>query len=600
MTLEREPRPDGFVLISASEADMRRQRIVSAVLGVMVAACSSPARAEGTTTTPDRIRRVEDYAARAAALGFSGELLVARNGRVLLQRGYGFADESTGRSNDDRTVFYLASLSKQYTAAAVLKLVADGKVALDDPLSKLLPGVPEDKRAITLRQLLTHQAGLGTFGWNDVAGDWLEADRDAAVAGILGTPLATSPGAKVSYTNAGYVLLAAIVERVSGRPFQEYVALELLAPAGIKTTAFGWTKPSVHDVASGYSGVIARGRYLDRPRSWLRVGPADALSTVGDLYRWVRALQTDRVLPASLRSMMFSVQGEVEPGYGYGFGWWVREDQQHRPRVVFHAGDYPGFHSEVRWYPAQDLTLVVATNQEFRGTSMTETFLNGVLSVLRNGPDPLPSLVESGSRGSKLDGTYCGTDDSCVIVNASGAGLRVEPVGQQLVDWLDGADPSGTAARRADGMRTVDLVLTLKHDGPSAYTDVLADGARNDEPSFEQEWRQIREADGPLHSVQILGTLAPGSEPARSRSLVRMSSERGTRLMSYEWNRGRLEGTNPSAAPEIEPLRFAPEGDGAYVSFDWSSGALLRLRFAPGTLTLVAPSGKTLALARSL
>lgn len=541
----------------------------------------------------ERIETVKDYAQRAALLGFSGELLVAQHGKIVFQHGYGFADNAARRLNDDETVFYLASLSKQYTAVAILKLVEQGKLTIDDQIGSLLPNLPPDKRGVTVRQLLTHSSGLGNYGWDEALGDWRVMARDRAVSGILATPLEYSPGTKFSYTNTGYVLLAAIVERVAAKPFQEFVEQELLRPLDINNTYFGFSGPSARSEAIGYSGEIVRGSYLARPHSWLRVGPADALATVADLYRWFRALQTDRVLPASLRLAMFTVQKEIEPGYGYGFGWWVREDADHRAAAGFHAGDYPGFHCEARWYPADDLTLIVAANQEFRGTSITEAFLNGIVTVLRGGRDPLPQVSVNNDSHPKIYGSCFLENETAVIVSKKDSSLRVDPVAQSVIDLLFGADAQGSTARRQIGARTMDLVLKLKHDGPGAYVDTLADSAKKDEPDFEKEWQQIGSSAGTLRSVQLLGTL-PGQGFGQARSLVRLNFDRRTLLMFYTWHDGQLVSTQPDAAPAIEPLLFAPMKDGTYAAYDWTAGAVIQLRLEHHNLVLQMQSGKSI------
>jgi CubicO group peptidase (beta-lactamase class C family) len=445
--------------------------------------------------------------------------------------------------------------------------------------------------------LLTHTSGLDSFGWDDLAGDWKPMDKSAAVDGILQQPLRHPPDSTFSYTNSGYVLLAAIVERVSGKSFQAFVQDRLLRPAGLANTRFGWNTSGHVRTAKGYSGEIERGSYLDRPHSWLRVGPADAMATVDDLYQWVRALQTHRVLPATMVSEMFSIQRQIEPGYGYGYGWWVRADRDRKPTVIFHAGDFPGFHSEVRWYPADDITVIAATNQEFRGASITEPLLNGIVDVLRGRPSPLPEVAVRTTASGRVSGSWVTPDGSGVIITTTDTGLRVEPIGQTIVDLLSGADPSGTETRRADGARTVDLVLELKHDGAGAYAKALADDVKADLAAFEAEWRQLTDAYGVLLSVQLLGTI-PGETALQSRSLVRLKFERATMLMSYAWKDGRLLSTQPRARPEIEPLAFGLEQNGSYAAFDWISGATIHLHPDSGKLTLIASPSRSVTLVR--
>jgi len=525
-------------------------------------------------------RRLDDYATRAEALGFSGTLFVEKGGRVILSKGYGYCDIARGIPNSPDTVFYLASLSKQFTAAAILKLESDGKLSVNDQISRYLPGVEADKAAITIHQLLTHTSGLGNFGFDDLAGDWRQMNRDDAVRGILGTQLQAQPGKKFSYTNTDYLLLAAIVEYVSKERFQDFVHQKLLVPGRVEGIGFGWNwSGDSLQVAHGYSGLDDLGNYLGRTKTWLRVGPADALARAEDLGRWLRALQSGGVLPANEREKMFSLETVIEPGYGYGYGWWVRQTPDGLRRIVFHAGDFPGYHSEMRWYSVDDLVLIVASNMEFRGSSITENLLNGTLAVLQGKePDLQKASLASPEEAAQLAGKYVLEDGGWIEVTDKRARLFVSAQGQKALDLLMGNDTTLSSSRRDDGQRALDLVMRLKHQGSTAYGGTLTPGSAPQEKDFEEEWKDLSSRYGDLRSFQFIGTLPVGSKA--SRSILQMNFERKTLFMAFTWIASKLDSTQPNVNP-LQSLALGRISKDHFIAFDWAAAKSLEFEFVP-------------------
>ena len=545
-------------------------------------------------------RLLDDYATRASQLGFSGVLLVEKSGQIILHKGYGFADIERETPNSTSTIFYLASLSKQYTAAAILKLESSGKLKVGDPIRQYLVDVPADKSEITIHQLLTHSSGLDDFGFDPLESDWSVMDRDDAVRGILRTALRSSPGAKFAYSNTNYILLAAIVERASGKPIQEFVRSNLLGSSGARSTQFGWSlKGGSPEVAHSYAGAEDLGNYLDRPRSWLRVGPGDVLASVIDLDRWFRALKDGSILPRAEREKMFSMQREIEPGFGYGYGWWIRSSPDRTRRVVFHAGDYAGFHSELRWYSADEMTMIVATNREIGGRSITEAFLNDLGALIAGKTAPLTQTVAFAPGGSpRFAGKYFLPNGAWLVVSDFHGSLLVEAPTPESLSVLRGESRNGTSSCEQDGDRTLNLVLQLKHEGPGAYRTVLTPSSMPDEKEFEVEWSSLFDRFGTLKSFQILGNL-PLRKDGSCESLLRMNYVRKTLTMGFVWDRGRLASTEPGATPP-EAVIFAPEAYNKFTSYDWNTGKRLSMEFKSDesgtvqTLTLIEPSGSVL------
>lgn len=300
---------------------------------------------------------------------FSGVVLIVRGEDTLIHRGYGHAQRSARVPVTTGTAFPIASLSKQFTAAAILKLVANGRVAVNDTLGDLLPEVPADKRGISLHHLLTGTSGLP----RDVAPSDAVIERDSLVRAILRAPLGGVPGSAHAYSNAGYLLLAAIVERRAGVPFERYLQDQLFTPAGLTSTGFvgpAWRTP----VAHGYGGDDPES-VLDDPaarKGWHRRGAGGLLSTASDLFRWERALTSGRVLPDSLVQTLFTPYVAEQKGGTsyYGYGWRVNRTAAGATTISHNGGWAPSYYAELRRYPTSGVVAILLTNQ--RGAAATD------------------------------------------------------------------------------------------------------------------------------------------------------------------------------------------------------------------------------------
>lgn len=225
---------------------------------------------------------------------FEGVALVAQGDEVVLRKGYGCRDRNRKRPATPESISDIGSVAKTFTAAAILRLEAAGLLSGDDRIERFYPDAPLDKRAITLRQLLVHTSGLEDFHADS---DFEPMTRDEAEARILALPLLSAPGAKEAYSNAGYTLLAAIVERASGQSFDAYVRRELLVPAGLADTGwYGSPHIDAERLARGYGGERKGRTTFERELTWALAGGGGMVSTVDDLHRWYRWLATGRLL----------------------------------------------------------------------------------------------------------------------------------------------------------------------------------------------------------------------------------------------------------------------------------------------------------------
>lgn len=300
--------------------------------------------------------RLDGYARAAVErFRFSGVVLVARGDRVLFGKGYGMADYELGVPNTTRTRFRVGSLTKQFTAAAILLLQERGALSVRDPVCRYLPRCPGGWEAVTLHHLLSHTSGLPDVSHLEKMELPLNAER--AVAYLSGRPLRFAPGARFSYGGSNYVLLGYVVEKASGRPYEAFLREHLLGPAGMHDTGYDDGRPAAGQRAAGYS---ARGETLVSAAHVEMSVPFAAgglYSTAEDLHRWARALGARRVLGERSLAAMFT------PGAGgYGYGWYVNTHLGRR--FVSHGGWINGFAAAIARLPDEGVTAVVLSNND--------------------------------------------------------------------------------------------------------------------------------------------------------------------------------------------------------------------------------------------
>ena len=289
--------------------------------------------------------------------GYSGAVLVAQNGEIILDKGYGFADRERKIQNTPLTLFHVASVGKIFTAAAILKLEMQGKLKTSDLISKYLGQFPKEKSEATIHHLLTHTSGL------TVGGATLDySSRKAFVQSVKDTPMESKPGEKYRYSNAEYILLAAIVEEVSGQPFKKYLQKNLFNPAGMTSIGYAWdARFNSAPVAVGYAGDKLE-TLKPAPRVtdvWGNRGPGNLIATVGDLYKWIQALRNNKILSEQAKKRMFTAYVHGDEGYG----WHVTKTARHT-MMVRRGGGRPDFESEVQWYIDENTVIIFTANND--------------------------------------------------------------------------------------------------------------------------------------------------------------------------------------------------------------------------------------------
>lgn len=287
-------------------------------------------------------------------------VLVLRDGEPLVRRSYGMADLEAGVAVSPSTHYRLASVSKQFTAAAVLLLVEDGRIGLDDPARRWLPSLPHAAGAVTIRHLLTHTSGLVDYeDVMDPAGT--RQVHDADVLRLLESQDHTyfAPGSDYRYSNSGYALLALIVERASGQRYADFLRQRIFLPLGMRdTVAFEDGVSQVAHRAYGYSFEDAAWRRTDQSTTSAVLGDGGIYASIDELARWDAALYDERLLKAATLRQAFTPATKTDdPLVQYGFGWRITGDS------LWHSGESIGFRNVIVRYPERHMTVIVLTNR---------------------------------------------------------------------------------------------------------------------------------------------------------------------------------------------------------------------------------------------
>jgi CubicO group peptidase (beta-lactamase class C family) len=304
------------------------------------------------------VKLKDQMAALAKNDSFSGVVLVMKAGRPLLREAYGQANYELDVPNTVETKFRLGSITKQFTAMAIMILAERGTLSVEDPISKHLESTPSAWDKITIRHLLTHTSGIPSYtGFPQMMSRTVRLP--ATVEEIIGTfrekTLEFEPGEKFTYSNSGYIVLGKIVERASGQDYESFLRQNICQPLEMKDTGYDQNMAILPRRAAGYArvlGVLANAPYIDM--TWPHAAGA-LYSTVDDLARWDQALAAGKLIGADSYQTMFTpVKGS------YAFGWFVREREGHKE--IGHGGGIHGFSSSILRYPDDKLCVIVLNN----------------------------------------------------------------------------------------------------------------------------------------------------------------------------------------------------------------------------------------------
>lgn len=343
------------------------QSLVAAATALSLAASA----AEPSPSAHD-LAAIPDREARNGS--FSGVVLVERDGRVLLRRGWGLANAEYEIPNDPEGIFLIGSLTKQFTAAGILLLAQEGKLTLDDRVCRFLEACPVAWSAVTIRHLLQCTSGIVDLVRlpDFPATITLPTTLEKTYGRLAREPLSSRPGEIYSYSNSGFLIAALIIERVSGKPYDAFMASRLFEPLGMTHSGYAFHERILPRRAWGYAkrdGHLENATYIDMS---IPAGAGSDYSNLNDLLLWHRALRTGTVIDAISRRAMF----EPGPG-GYALGWNV--STRDGKRIAEHIGDINGYGSYILRGIDDDFLVVVLANLERAPVKLIATDLTDAL-----------------------------------------------------------------------------------------------------------------------------------------------------------------------------------------------------------------------------
>lgn len=338
--------------------------IYLALFGGLVLSCLQGTPLHAQRDAKPIIDRVQArlYMAERQA-GFAGVVLIAKGKQVLFHNSYGWAGPDMDRKNSQDRKFMIASVSKAFAAAAILQLEEAGRLSTSDYISAHLPGYPAwAADNITIHQLLTHTSGIPDyindrplwFKLHQISG-WTPS-KDELIASFQDRPLNFHPGERFKYSNSGYVLLAKIVENVSGMDYGEYLYQNILDPLQMYSTGAG-DFDMVGNRAVAFNQIGGKLRPISNFKSEWIYGMGELYSTAGDLHKWLNSFSDTLILSEASKQKMLTAEAN-----NYGYGWHVHDFMGHR--LMSHGGYLPGWNSYVYYYPQDSISIIVVSNSE--------------------------------------------------------------------------------------------------------------------------------------------------------------------------------------------------------------------------------------------
>lgn len=530
-----------------------------------------------TIVRGDAALRVDAFLSRLAGFDYSGSILIEKDDEVVLRKAYGFADRSRGLANRPDACFDIGSMSKQFTAAAILVLQRAGKLSVNDSLGGLLPNVPADKKEITVQQLLTHTAGLPSdFPLVDTSEpEYENVVHDEAVRRILAARLLFRPGSTWSYSNCGYVLLAAIVQSVSGAPFPTYMRDTIFRPAGLDHTGF-WCDAELasRPVQLGHD---AFGTILhdprSRPLSWFDLGGGEVVSTLDDLRTWIHVLDDHTLLDEEQVEELFVPGTQVSTPRGrYALGWFVQETPRHG-RLIHHGGDYVGCGADLAWFRDEHLVIVSSTNVR-HDVNPTRNCMQSLVPELFFGDSTAPEIPAFEKLDAEPPEGFAGT-----YALATRALLQIGRVRGRTYLWAEGQAATDLLAPTSEAFRADRAWRTSA--AQRAFDGIVSGRLEAlDEllgPSPNPAFRPALLAEvtapgkGKLAGATVLGSYATGyphGNPAGTETtLLRLQYADASRTYAIRWTGRAIAWTEMVTHPGAAAIPLQRAADGSWVGW---------------------------------
>ncbi|WP_295117661.1 serine hydrolase [uncultured Chitinophaga sp.] len=353
--------------------------------------------------------------------GFNGSALIAYKGQVWLSKGYGYRNVEKNIANDENSIYQLGSITKQITAAVILKLQEEKKLSVNDKISKYFKNYPKGD-SITIANLLSHTSGIYNYTANSafMQKPVTEHQSRAAIMALFeNKPLAFTPGSNYEYSNSNYMLLGYIIEDVTKMPYEKAVRKYIFNPAGMTNSGFDFVGLSHPKKTTGYFSLNTPSSYVDSSVSY---AAGAAYATTGDLYKWHKALLTNKIInPTSVEAAYTPLKNK------YGYGWII--DTITGKKLVSHTGGIYGFNTVIKRVPTDDACVILLSN--VANNKMNE-IANSLLNTIYYGaPVPVAKKVEHTSESLRqYVGEYKLREDLLVTITVLNGALHARPTNQ--------------------------------------------------------------------------------------------------------------------------------------------------------------------------
>ncbi len=549
---------------------------------------------------PSSIVRLYQDLTRMTALGlFDGTVLVAQGEEILLYQGYGLADHENEIAFAPDTISTIGSITKQFTAAAILALEEQGRLAVDEPLPTFFDDLPQDKAGITLHQLLTHTSGMPDALGEDE--DWI--DRDTFLGRAWATELDSEPGSEYSYSNVGYSILAAVIEVTSGVDYERFLRQTFFDPLGMAETGYEIPDFDPGRLAVGYRngerwGTLLAKQDLNRGFSWHLVGNGGIHSTARDMHRWLRSLRTQEILTDDSTAKLFGrhVAEGSDSFYGYG---WVTFDLPNGETMVGHNGGNGYLFEDLNFFPHRgDLAFYLMVNDETAGQAVSGYIVRVLTGQEVVAPPELHPL--SSFKMEKLTGTYVLGSGEKISVWPTDPGVELETPSWRVQAAVFGGAIAPTEELESMSRETGKVVEAIVGGDLRPLFRAYGEKFPFDELEkvYGERLRDWEEEHGKVKSASVLGTL-PDSRGFRT--WVRIDFAEGSIYQAWAWRNGTLAGWGPRDGPP--PQIFYPVGPSEFASFSLAGGGSARLVFGKdeeGIPTLQIGAGTSSKVARRI
>jgi len=369
-----------------------------AAIALLCFASLAPAQSSTSDPTPRMQQVIQSYVDNKT---FMGTVLVAKDGKIILNQGYGSADLEWNIPNTPSVKFRLGSLTKQFTAASILLLEERGKLKIDDPISNYMPDAPPAWSKITIYNVLTHTSGIPSFtGFPDYSTtEWKDTTPADLVARFRDKPLDFEPGTKFNYSNSGYVLLGYLIEKISGQTYADFLQQNIFTPLNMTDTGIDTNAAILPHRAQGYTPSPKGIHHAGYISMTIPFSAGALYSTTGDLLKWEQGLFGGKLLtPASLTKMTTPFKSD------YAFGLSVRTVDGHK--VITHNGGIEGFSTSLNYYPDDKLVVIVLSNLN---GGAPDQIANNLSKVTSGQPVILPSERKEITVAPTILADYVGT-----------------------------------------------------------------------------------------------------------------------------------------------------------------------------------------------